>query len=209
MIFSDPSLDIQPSTSARIKASGRAGRTQRRGVPIPVKTLAIGTAVGLVATDLSDGSATRNEISIGLSLGDSTHARPFGAGVRMRAAALVCADDPITTAASGYVPVRFCARATKCSSRAVRRSRNTREASSDSDGGNGSWRTSERTTHPEADSASLSEGATRPSGDQTAQYEEEVLTPTENRAVYARRVLGLVATLHQNSERQNYGTTGT
>ena len=58
-----------------------------------------GTAVGLVATDQSDGLATRNGIRIGLSLGDSTHARPFDAGVRMRAAALVCADDPITTAA--------------------------------------------------------------------------------------------------------------
>ena len=36
-----------------------------------------------------------------------------------------------------------------------------------------------------------------------------MLTPTENRATFARRVLGLVATLHQNSECENYGTSVT
>jgi len=36
-----------------------------------------------------------------------------------------------------------------------------------------------------------------------------LLTPTENRAINARRVLGLVATLHQNSECENNGTTWT
>ena len=36
-----------------------------------------------------------------------------------------------------------------------------------------------------------------------------VLTPTENRATFARRVLGLVATLHQNSECGHYGATWT
>jgi len=36
-----------------------------------------------------------------------------------------------------------------------------------------------------------------------------LLTPTENRTVSAGRVLGLVATLHQNLECEQYGTTGT
>ena len=36
-----------------------------------------------------------------------------------------------------------------------------------------------------------------------------LLTPTENRATSARRVLGLVATLHQNSECENNETTWT
>ena len=36
-----------------------------------------------------------------------------------------------------------------------------------------------------------------------------VLTPTENRAPFARRVLGLAATLHQNSECGDYGATWT
>ena len=110
----DPSLDIQPSTCARIKASGRAERAQRRGVPIPAKTLAIGTAVGLVATDLSDVLATRDEIRIGLSLGDSTHAGPFSAEVRMRAAALVCADDPIASAAIKLRCVRLVSATRTC-----------------------------------------------------------------------------------------------
>ena len=43
----------------------------------------------------------------------------------------------------------------------------------------------------------------------TADATEVLLTPTENRATSARRVLGLVATLHQNSECENHGTTGT
>jgi len=36
-----------------------------------------------------------------------------------------------------------------------------------------------------------------------------VLTPAQNRANSAGRVLGLVATLHQNLECEQYGTTGT
>ena len=37
----------------------------------------------------------------------------------------------------------------------------------------------------------------------------DMTTPTENRAINARRVLGLVATLHQNLECGDYGATWT
>ena len=36
-----------------------------------------------------------------------------------------------------------------------------------------------------------------------------LLTPTENGAIFDRRVLGLVATLHQVSECENHGASGT